>query len=76
MVFQGAVDVSYWHCMFEEEMIGIFIEGKTIGEAYKEARNSEYTKGICDTYGNFCRGVKGDPFYALIGDPTFKPKYW
>ena len=77
MVYQGAVDVSYWHCMFEETMYGIFKNGETIGEAYRKARNSEYGNiDKCPPGINFCTNIDGDPFYALIGDPTFKPKFW
>ena len=44
-----------------------------MGEAYAEARNAE----MSDAYiYNFCTNIEGDPFYALLGDPTFEPKWW
>lgn len=72
LVQQGAVEVSYWHQEFDNILIGTILDGKTIGEAYLEARNEDYE---IDHY-NFCTGIRGDPFYALLGDPTFKPRYW
>jgi len=72
MVYMGAVDASYWHRMFDNILEGVFIEGKTIGEAYLEARNEDYYVKL----GNACRERRGDAFYALYGDPTFRPKWW
>ncbi len=69
---QGAVDVSYWHQEFDNILRGAFIEGKTIGEAYRDARNEDF---VIDHY-NFCTGIRGDPYYVLLGDPTWKPKWW
>ena len=69
---QGAVDVSYWHQEFDDVLDGIIIKGKTIGEAYKDARNEDYKIN----HYNFCYGIRGDPFYALLGDPNWKPKWW
>jgi hypothetical protein len=78
MVYMGAVDVSYWHRMFDDVLEGVFIDGKTIGEAYLEARNDDYDDYDELRYRNFQKLPirKGDPYYALIGDPTFKPKWW
>jgi beta propeller repeat protein len=72
IVFMGAVDLSYWHRMFDDILEGVFIDEKSIGESYMDARNNEYKEKVY----NFCRQREGDPFYALIGDPTFKPKWW
>jgi len=72
MVYMGAVDLSYWHRMFDDILEGVFLQGKTIGEAYVQARNEDYNDNVY----NFCQDLKGDPFYALYGDPTFKPKWW
>jgi len=69
---QGAVDVSYWHQEFDNVLNGVFLEDKTIGEAYLEARNEDYEMG----HYNFCSGLEGDPYYALLGDPTWRPKWW
>jgi beta propeller repeat protein len=72
MVYMGAVDNSYWHRMFDDLLYDVFVDGQTIGEAYITARNEDYND---DVY-NFCDDRKGDPFYALIGDPTFRPRWW
>jgi hypothetical protein len=69
---QGAVDVSYWHQEFDNILEGSFIDGKTIGESYLEARNEEYN----DRLYNFCSGLEGDNYYSLYGDPTWRPKWW
>ena len=71
MVYMGATDVSYWHNMFDNILDGIYNEGKTIGEVYMEARNEDYDDDVwC-----FSLTLQGDIFYALHGDPTFKPKW-
>jgi hypothetical protein len=72
MVYMGAVDVSYWHRMFDDILEGTFIRQESIGQAYMEARNEDYTD---DVY-NFAPFQRGDPYYALIGDPTFVPRWW
>jgi hypothetical protein len=72
MVYMGAVDLSYWHRMFDNILKGTFVDGKTIGEVYLEARNEEYTKCASSSPPWPC----GDTYYALIGDPTFKPRWW
>ena len=72
MVHMGATDVSYWHNMFNNILNGTVLEDKTIGEAYLEGRNEDYDEDIW----NFSLTLKGDIFYALHGDPTFKPKWW
>lgn len=72
MVFMGATDVSYWHTMFNDILYESFIRGSTIGEAYLEARNNEYDENPW----NFSLNLKGDIFYALHGDPTFRPRRW
>jgi len=69
---QGAVDVSYWHQEFDNILTGTIIENKTIGRAYLEARNEDYAEG----HYNFCSSLEGDPYYALLGDPTWRPKWW
>jgi hypothetical protein len=74
MVYMGAVDLSYWHRMFDDVLEGVFINGKTIGEAYLEARNEDYDDNVYNFNVELPR--RGDPYYSLIGDPTFKPKWW
>ncbi len=74
MVYMGAVDNSYWHRMYDNIMIHCFLNGQTIGDAYKDARKEEY-----DSVSNLKEKViwpYGDAFYALLGDPTFKPRWW
>jgi hypothetical protein len=66
--FQGAVDVSYWNKEFDETLNGYLLEGKPIGIAYMEARNKDFVDNIY----NFCHGIRGDVFYAWIGDPTIE----
>jgi putative cell wall-binding protein len=71
---QGAVDVSYWHKQFDTILRKAFIEGESIGVAFMDARNAEYLRlsfyGTCTKYSN------GDPYYALLGDPTWRPRLW
>lgn len=71
VVYMGATDVSYWHTMFDDILHGVYQERKTIGEAYLEARNEDYD----DDRWNFSLTLRGDIFYALLGDPTFQPKW-
>ena len=71
MAYMGATDVSYWHNMFDNLLEGLYDEGRTIGEVYLEARNEDYDDDVwC-----FSLTLQGDIFYALHGDPTFKPKW-
>ena len=74
MVFMGAVDLSYWHRMFDDILIRCFMDGQTIGEAYLEARKEEYMAAAGS--GKTTIWPLGDPYYALLGDPTFKPRWW
>jgi hypothetical protein len=69
---QGAVDVAHWHQELDDILNGVFLEDKSIGKAYLEGRNEEYFEG---NY-NFCFKLEGDPYYALLGDPTWRPKWW
>jgi hypothetical protein len=70
--YMGATDVSYWHNMFDNVLTRCYVDGWTVGRAYLEARNQDYDI----SKGNFCSGVRGDPYYALIGDPLFAPRWW
>jgi beta propeller repeat protein len=72
MAHMGATDVSYWHNMFDDILRAVYVEGKTLGQAYLEARNEDYDEDIW----NFSLTLKGDIFYALLGDPTFVPRWW
>jgi len=72
MAYMGATDVSYWHHMFDDILQAAYLEGKSIGEAYLEARNEDYD----DDVWNFSITLTGDIFYALLGDPTFCPRWW
>jgi beta propeller repeat protein len=71
MVYMGATDVSYWHNMFDNILEGLYNDDRSIGEVYMEARNDDYDDDVwC-----FSLTLRGDIFYALHGDPTFKPKW-
>ena len=72
MAYMGATDVSYWHHMFDDILQLAYLEGKSIGEAYLEARNEDYDEDVP----NFSTTLTGDIFYALLGDPTFCPRWW
>ncbi len=72
MAYMGATDVSYWHHMFDNILQAVYREGKSIGEAYLEARNEDYD----DDVWNFSTTLRGDIYYALLGDPTFCPRWW
>ncbi len=63
---QGAIDVSYWHQEFDDVLNGTILDNETIGEAYLTARNNEYI----DRLGG------GDNYYAMLGDPTWRPRWW
>jgi|GEM_PF-2811372 len=76
MAFQGAVDISYWHNQFDEILNEAFLNGKTIGDAIRIAKNSDYENLESLHVTNYCIGLKGDPYYILVGDPTFKPRWW
>ncbi len=72
MAYMGATDVSYWHHMFDNILQLAYLEGKSIGEAYLEARNEDYDEDVP----NFSSTLTGDIYYALLGDPTFCPRWW
>jgi len=72
MAYMGATDVSYWHRMFDDILRAVYLEGKSIGEAYLQARNEDYDEDVW----NFSTTLRGDIFYALLGDPTFCPRWW
>ena len=68
----SAVSVSYWHQMFDEILINVYTNRKSIGEAFRIAKNAEYDRNP----GNYSSSYLGDPWYFLMGDPVFVPKYW
>lgn len=68
----SAVSVSYWHQMFDEWLNEMYKNKKSLGEAFKIAKNSEYDRDPWNFHGTYI----GDPWYFLMGDPVFKPKYW
>jgi hypothetical protein len=68
----AAVSVSYWHQMFDELLNNMYLHNRSIGEAFRLAKNSEYDR---DAY-NFSSAYVGDPWYFLMGDPAFVPKHW
>ena len=68
----AAVSVSYWHQMFDEMLDNMYLHKKSLGEAYRIGKNSEYDRDAP----NYHSVYKGDPWYFLMGDPAFVPKYW
>lgn len=68
----SAVSVSYWHQMFDELLNNMYLNRKSVGEAYRLAKNAEYDRNGS----NYSTAYKGDPWYFLMGDPAFVPKYW
>lgn len=68
----AAVSVSYWHQMFDEWLDNMYLNKKSLGEAFRIAKNAEYDR---DAY-NFHSVYIGDPWYFLMGDPAFVSKYW
>jgi len=78
MLFQtGAVSVAYWMSNMGYTLEKCFLENKTIGEAYTFGKNQEilFNKENPSSFLTFSF-PKGDTYNALLGDPTFKPKYW
>jgi hypothetical protein len=68
----SAVSVSYWHQMFDELLGNMYLKSKSLGEAFRLAKNSEYDRNAS----NYSSSYIGDPYYFLMGDPVFAPKYW
>ena len=68
----AAVSVSYWHMMFDEMLDTVYLQKKSLGEAFRLGKNSEYNRNAY----NFHSVYRGDPWYFLMGDPAFKPRYW
>lgn len=68
----AAVSVSYWHQMFDEMLDNMYLHKKSLGEAYRIGKNSEYDRDAP----NYHSVYKGDPWYFLMGDPAFVPRYW
>jgi hypothetical protein len=68
----SAVSVSYWHQMFDEQLDNMYLNRVSAGEAFRRAKNAEYDRNAP----NFHTVYQGDPWYFLMGDPAFVPKYW
>jgi hypothetical protein len=73
---QCAIDYAYWHEECDELLRGLYVEGLTLGEAFRRAKNAELERDKASPlFSNGTDGkVKGDPHYVLVGDPTFIPK--
>ncbi len=72
MAYQGATDTSYWHSESDEITRETIINKKTIGESVRTAKNAEInfvTSDLIDCH-------DGDQHFALIGDPTWRPRWW
>jgi hypothetical protein len=73
---QCAVDLAYFHEESDDLLRGLYVEGLSLGEAFRRAKNAEYirlsmeqSRRVNSTAGK----VRGDAQYVLIGDPTFVP---
>jgi hypothetical protein len=73
--FHGATGMGYWHVQFEPLIRGTFVEGKTIGHAFMEAKNAQYVKDEGRDYATWIAGY-GESVQVMWGDPTLRPKYW
>lgn len=73
---QCAVDYAYRHEECDELLRGLYVEGLTLGEAFRRAKNAELKRDEeSPHFSNWTdHKVKGDPHYVLVGDPTFRPK--
>ena len=64
---------AYWHQMWDVLLNQMYLQGKSVGEAFKCARNAEWDRDPMNfSYNNEHRG---DPWFFLMGDPVFAPKY-
>jgi len=61
LVYMGADSVNGGFLMFPILINNLFLEKKSIGEAFRDAKNRKYYN---------------DLFYLIIGDPTFIPRWW
>jgi hypothetical protein len=73
--FHGATGMGYWHVQFEPLLRGCFVEGKTIGHAFMDAKNSQYVRDEGRDYATWIAGY-GESVQVMWGDPTLRPKYW
>lgn len=73
MAQQCAVGPSYWHQELDDLLTSLYEKGDSIGEAIRQAKNSERADFNACRLDNFTP-YDGDPHYLLIGDPTFTPK--
>ncbi len=75
MVQQCAVSTAYWHDELDDLLSALYVDGRSIGEAIRLAKNSERHLFNPDGLDNFTDyKFDGDPHYLLVGDPTFVPK--
>jgi hypothetical protein len=71
---QCAVDFAYFHEESDDLLRALYVEGLSLGEAFRRAKNAEYlrlppakSQVVNATDGK----LRGDAQYILIGDPTF-----
>lgn len=75
MEFHGATGMGYWHVQFGPLLRECFVEGKSVGEAFMDAKNAEKEHAAGEDYATWLAGY-GDPVQVMWGDPTFRPKWW
>lgn len=75
MAQQCAVSTAYWHDELDDLLRALYVQGYSIGEAIRLAKNSERSLFYAQGLDNFTeKRFDGDPHYLLVGDPTFVPK--
>jgi hypothetical protein len=74
---QCSVDVAYFNAESGTLLHGLYVEGLSLGEAFRRAKNAEYQRLSPELSSliNHTEGkIRGDAQYVLIGDPTFVPQ--
>lgn len=73
--FHGATGMGYWHMQFTQMLYGAFVEDKSMGQAFMEAKNADRDYAAGRDFGTYLAG-RGDPVQIMWGDPTHHPKWW
>ena len=71
MNYMGAVDMSYWHRLFQPLTDDIFVNNLSVGNAFRNAKNKKYLKD--SQMQNIPIWLCADGYHNLLGDPTLKP---
>ncbi len=72
---QCSIDIAYFHEESYDLLRGLYVNGLSLGEAFRLAKNAEYQRLKANpNLDNMTSGkVVGDAQYVLVGDPTFTP---